>query len=46
MGVPARQRDFDFATKFGIDITPVVDPGDPSIDLNSLKEACAARELL
>ena len=47
MGVPAHdQRDFDFATKFGIDITPVVDPGDPSIDLNDLKEACAAEGTL
>ena len=47
MGVPAHdQRDFDFATKFGIDITPVVDPGDPSIDLNNLKEACAAEGTL
>ena len=47
MGVPAHdQRDFDFATKFGIDITPVVDPGDPSIDLNILKEACAAEGTL
>ena len=43
MGVPAHdQRDFDFATKFGIDIVPVVDPGDPEIDLNNLKAACAA----
>lgn len=47
MGVPAHdQRDFDFATKFGIDIVPVVDPGDPSIDLNNLKEACAAEGTL
>ncbi len=37
----ADQRDFDFATKFGIDITPV-ELGDPSIDLNNLKEACAS----
>lgn len=43
MGVPAHdQRDFEFATKFGIDIIPVVDPGDPEIDLNNLKCACAA----
>ena len=47
MGVPAHdQRDFDFATKFGIDIVPVVDPGDPSIDLDNLKEACAAEGTL
>jgi len=43
MGVPAHdQRDFDFAKKFGIDIIPVVDSDDPSIDVNDLKEAFAA----
>ncbi len=43
MGVPGHdQRDFDFAKKFGLDIIPVVDPGDPTIDLNDLKEAAAA----
>ncbi len=43
MGVPAHdQRDFEFATKFGIDIIPVVDPGDPDIDLDNLEKACAA----
>ena len=47
MGVPAHdQRDFEFATKFGIDIIPVVDPGVPEIDLNNLKEACAAEGTL
>ena len=47
MGVPAHdQRDFEFATKFGIDIIPVVDPGDPEIDLNNLKAACAAEGTL
>lgn len=47
MGVPAHdQRDFEFATKFGIDIIPVVDPGDLEIDLNNLKEACAAEGTL
>ena len=47
MGVPAHdQRDFEFATKFGIDIIPVVDPGDPEIDLNNLKCACAAEGTL
>lgn len=47
MGVPAHdQRDFDFATKFGLDIVPVVDPGDPEIDLNNLKAACAAEGTL
>jgi leucyl-tRNA synthetase len=43
MGVPAHdQRDFEFATKFGLEITPVVDPGDPEVDVNDLKQACAA----
>lgn len=47
MGVPAHdQRDFSFATKFGLDIVPVVDPGDPEIDLNNLKAACAAEGTL
>ena len=39
MAVPAHdQRDFDFAKAFGLDIIPVVDPEDPSIDLFDLKE--------
>ncbi|MGX8773751.1 MAG: leucine--tRNA ligase [Bacillota bacterium] len=43
MGVPAHdQRDFEFARKFGIEIVPVIDPEDPEIDLNNLKEAFAA----
>ena len=43
MGVPAHdQRDFEFATKFGIDIVPVVDPQDPEVDVNHLTQACAA----
>jgi len=43
MGVPAHdQRDFDFAKKFDLEIIPVIDPHDPDIDLNDLKEACAA----
>ncbi len=43
MGVPAHdQRDFDFAKKFGLEIIPVIDPNDPDVDLNDLKEACAA----
>lgn len=43
MGVPAHdQRDFDFAKKFGIEIIPVIKPDDPDVDINDLKEACAA----
>lgn len=43
MGVPGHdQRDFDFATKFGLDILAVVDPGDPDIDLDHLTAAAAA----
>ena len=43
MAVPAHdQRDFDFARKFGLEIIPVVDPEDPSIDLYDLKEAFVA----
>ena len=43
MAVPAHdQRDFDFAKVFGLDIIPVVDPEDPSIDLYDLKEAFVA----
>ncbi|MDO4481288.1 MAG: leucine--tRNA ligase [Bacillota bacterium] len=43
MGVPGHdQRDFDFAKKFDIPIIPVVDPGDPEIDVNNLQAACAA----
>ena len=40
MAVPAHdQRDFEFAKKFGCDIIPVVEPKDPEIDINNLKEA-------
>ena len=47
MAVPAHdQRDFDFAKKFGLDIIPVVDPGDDSIDINNLTEAFAAEGTL
>lgn len=47
MGVPAHdQRDFDFATKFGIDIIPVVDPQDPEVDVNNLTQACAASGIM
>lgn len=43
MAVPAHdERDFDFATKFGLDIIPVVDPGNPDIDVNNLKDAFVA----
>lgn len=43
MAVPAHdQRDFDFAKKFGLDIIPVVDTDDPTIDVYDLKEAFAA----
>ncbi len=43
MGVPAHdQRDFDFAKKFDLEIIPVIDPHDPDVDLDNLKEACAA----
>lgn len=43
MAVPAHdQRDFDFATKFGLEIIPVVDPENESIDLYNLKEAFVA----
>ncbi|MDD3289634.1 MAG: leucine--tRNA ligase [Eubacteriales bacterium] len=44
MGVPAHdERDFEFATKFGLDIIPVVDPRDPAIDVNDLKAAFVAQ---
>ena len=43
MAVPAHdQRDFDFAAKYGIDIIPVIDPENPDIDINDLKEAFVA----
>ena len=43
MGVPAHdQRDFEFAKKFDLEIIPVIDPEDPEINLNDLKEAFAA----
>lgn len=43
MGVPAHdERDFEFATKFGLDIIPVVDPGNPDIDVQDLKNAFVA----
>lgn len=43
MGVPAHdQRDFDFAKKFNLEITPVVDSHDESVDLNNMTEAIPA----
>ncbi len=40
MAVPAHdERDFEFATKYGIDIIPVIKPEDDSIDVENLKEA-------
>ncbi|MDF2653584.1 MAG: leucine--tRNA ligase [Bacillota bacterium] len=43
MAVPAHdQRDFDFAKKYNLDIIPVVDPKNPEIDINNLKEAFEA----
>ena len=43
MAVPAHDtRDFDFAKKFDCEIIPVVDPGDPEIDLKNLTEAFVA----
>lgn len=43
MGVPAHdQRDFDFATKFGLEIIPTIQPEDPDVDPNNLKEAFLA----
>ena len=40
MAVPAHdERDFEFATKYGIDIVPVIKPEDDSIDVENLKEA-------
>ena len=47
MGVPAHdQRDFDFAKMFDLEIVPVIDPQDPEVDVNNLKEACAAEGVL
>ncbi len=44
MGVPAHdERDFEFATKFKLDIIPVVDPEDPAVDVNNLKSAFVAK---
>ncbi|MGI6751053.1 MAG: leucine--tRNA ligase [Anaerovoracaceae bacterium] len=43
MAVPAHdQRDFDFAKKYELSIIPVIDPQDPEIDINNLKEAFEA----
>ena len=44
MGVPAHdERDFEFATRFGLEIIPVVDPEDPDIDVQDLKAAFVAQ---
>ena len=43
MVVPAHDtRDFAFAKKYGLDIIPVVDPGNPEIDLENLEDAFVA----
>ena len=43
MAVPAHdQRDFDFAVKYSLPVIPVIDPGNPEIDLYNLKEAFEA----
>ncbi|HHX13634.1 MAG TPA: leucine--tRNA ligase [Clostridiales bacterium] len=43
MAVPAHdQRDFEFAVKYNIPIPPVIDPGDPEIDLLNLESAFEA----
>ncbi len=43
MAVPAHdERDFDFAKKFDLEIIPVVQPEDPSIDINNLQAAFVA----
>ncbi|MBM7582660.1 leucyl-tRNA synthetase [Caldicoprobacter guelmensis] len=40
MGVPAHdQRDFEFATKYGLPIVPVIKPEDDSVDVYNLKHA-------
>lgn len=43
MAVPAHdERDFEFATKFDLEIIPVVDSKDPEVDVNNLKKAFIA----
>ena len=47
MGVPAHdQRDFDFAKAMDLPIIPVVDPGEPDVDVNNLTAACKAEGTL
>lgn len=47
MAVPAHdQRDFDFAKKFDLEITPVVSPVDSNIELFNLSEAFDAEGIL
>jgi len=43
MAVPAHDtRDFEFAIKYSLEVIPVIDPEDPDIDLDDLKEAFVA----
>ncbi|GKT34537.1 Leucine-tRNA ligase like protein, partial [Aduncisulcus paluster] len=47
MAVPAHdERDFEFATKYDIEIIPVIRPEDDSIDINNLKEAYTGSGLM
>ncbi|MCP3888269.1 MAG: leucine--tRNA ligase [Desulfobulbaceae bacterium] len=40
MAVPAHdERDFEFAKKYQLEITPVVMPGDPQLDASTMEEA-------
>ncbi|MDR2610050.1 MAG: leucine--tRNA ligase [Clostridiales Family XIII bacterium] len=47
MAVPAHDtRDFEFAVKYDLPIIPVIDPGNPDIDTENLKEAFVAEGVL